>query len=336
MFLSKHKNGYYYLYYIDANRKRKNISTKSKTKSEANKFLSKFSLELKDRLERKTIPINFKKMIFEFLKYSESVHSYNHTITLKSAFKEMANYYGDFQIEEMNKEKVLEYIQYRSIKLSPHTVKRDIESLSSLFNWAIDHNFMLKNICSGIKRPKLPEKLPVFFTKWEFEELLNKTIDNDLKDIFIFALNTGLRQMELLKLEWNQINLENKMLILDNRNHLTKSKKIRSLPLNQSAIKILEKRSQTLNKSTVVFTYHNQPINQQFISHKTKKLVRLSKINPMLNFHSLRHTFASWLVQKGVSIYEVSKLLGHADIKTTQIYAHLRSDDLRNAVDKLD
>jgi len=50
----------------------------------------------------------------------------------------------------------------------------------------------------------------------------------------------------------------------------------------------------------------------------------------------LRHTFASWLVQKGVSIYEVSKLLGHADIKTTQIYAHLRSDDLRNAVKVLD
>lgn len=44
----------------------------------------------------------------------------------------------------------------------------------------------------------------------------------------------------------------------------------------------------------------------------------------------------SWLVQKGVSIYEVSKLLGHADIKTTQIYAHLRSDDLRNAVERLE
>ncbi|UCH64584.1 MAG: site-specific integrase [Ignavibacterium sp.] len=336
MFLSKHKNGYYYLYYIDVNKKRKIISTRSKTKSEANKFLSKFSLELKDRLDRKTIPINFKKMIFEFLKYSESVHSYNHTITLKSAFKEMLKYYGDFPIEELNKEKVLKYIQYRSRNLSPHTVKREIESLSSLFNWAIDHNFILENICIGIKRPRLPEKLPVFFTKWEFEELLNTTIDDDLNDIFIFAVNTGLRQMELIKLEWNQVNIESKTLILDNRNHLTKSKKIRSLPLNQSAIKILEKRIQSRYKHTIVFTYHNQPINQQFISHKTKKLIKLSGINPKLNFHSLRHTFASWLVQRGVSIYEVSKLLGHADIKTTQIYAHLRSDDLRNAVEMLD
>jgi site-specific recombinase XerD len=248
----------------------------------------------------------------------------------------MVNYYGDFPIEELNKEKVLKYIQYRSKNLSPHTVKREIESLSSLFNWAIDHNFMLENICIGIKRPRLPEKLPVFFTKWEFEELLRITIDQDLKDLFIFAINTGLRQMELIKLEWNQINIEGKLLILDNRNHLTKSKKIRSLPLNQSAIKILEKRIQSRYKHTIVFTYHTHPINQQFISHKTKKLVRLSKINPKLNFHSLRHTFASWLVQKGVSLYEVSKLLGHADIKTTQIYAHLRSDDLRNAVEMLD
>jgi site-specific recombinase XerD len=47
-----------------------------------------------------------------------------------------------------------------------------------------------------------------------------------------------------------------------------------------------------------------------------------AEVNPGLNFHFLRHTFASWLVQKGVSIYEINKLLGHADIKTKQIYKH--------------
>jgi site-specific recombinase XerD len=50
----------------------------------------------------------------------------------------------------------------------------------------------------------------------------------------------------------------------------------------------------------------------------------------------LRHTFASWLVQKGVSIYQVSKLLGHTNVTTTQIYSHLQTDDLRDAVDSLD
>lgn len=66
-----------------------------------------------------------------------------------------------------------------------------------------------------------------------------------------------------------------------------------------------------------------------------KKYVRGAKLNDRLNFHALRHTFATWLVQKGVSIYIVSKLLGHADVKTTQIYAHLQTNDLREVVDQI-
>lgn len=336
MFLSKHKNGYYYIYYSDQFGKRKNISTKTKNKSEANKFLSNLSAELKKRAEKKIVPISLKKMIFEFLKYSESIHSYSHTISLKGTFKRMLNYFGDLPVDQLEKDKLLNFFQYRSRNISPHTLKREIECLSSLFTWAIDHNYLLVNFCKGIKRPRLPEKLPVFFAKWEFEKLLLTTADDDLKDIFKFAVNTGLRQMELITLQWNQIDLENRLLILHNRNNLTKSKRIRSLPMNKVAVEILEKRMNAFNKQNLIFTYHNGPINQQFISHKTKKIVKAAGINPKLNFHSLRHTFASWLLQKGVSIYEVSRLLGHSDVRVTQIYAHLRSDDLRNAVERLD
>lgn len=76
-------------------------------------------------------------------------------------------------------------------------------------------------------------------------------------------------------------------------------------------------------------------IKQDWIVHNFKKYVLKANINPKLHFHSLRHTFASWLVQAGVSIYKVSKLLGHSDVKTTEIYSHLRIEDLRNSVEKL-
>ena len=156
----------------------------------------------------------------------------------------------------------------------------------------------------------------------------------EILDITIFAVNTGLRQMELIKFQWQQINFTDKILILDNQNHITKEKKVRTIPLNSNALKVLNKRLKT-NIEESVFTYNKEAMSQDFLSHKFASYVEKAKINSKLNFHSLRHTFASWLVQRGVSIYEVSKLLGHSDIKTTQIYAHLRNEDLRNAVDLL-
>ena len=63
--------------------------------------------------------------------------------------------------------------------------------------------------------------------------------------------------------------------------------------------------------------------------------VRIAGLSNEYHFHTLRHSFASSLVQKGVSIFYISKLLGHADIKTTMIYSHLNTEDLKNAIEKL-
>ena len=165
-------------------------------------------------------------------------------------------------------------------------------------------------------------------------KLLNVIANKDLTDLIEFAVNTGLRQMEILTLEWNQIDFSNRILILDNRNHLTKSKKIRTIPLNTKALQIITERERE-KTTNLIFTYKGLSIKQYFISKSFKTYVKKSNLNPKLNFHSLRHTFASWLVQKGVSIYEVSKLLGHSDIKVTEIYSHLRAEDLRESVNKL-
>jgi len=83
-------------------------------------------------------------------------------------------------------------------------------------------------------------------------------------------------------------------------------------------------------------------ITQSFISYKFSWYIKNSGLNPKLNFDSLRHTFSSWLVQRGVNISAVSKLLGHSDIRVTGIYSHfsflishLRAEDLLNSVNKL-
>ncbi len=118
--------------------------------------------------------------------------------------------------------------------------------------------------------------------------------------------------------------------------HITKSKKIRSIPLNKTAIEVLLRRKEFNSYNQKIFIHKGRELIPKRVQNNFRKYIKDASLNPKFNFHSLHHTFASWLVQKGLSIYKVSKLLGHADLKTTQIYAHLRSDDLRNSVERLD
>ena len=168
----------------------------------------------------------------------------------------------------------------------------------------------------------------------EFNKLLEVIDNEDLKDVVLFAINTGLRQMELLRLTWKQVNMDEKLLYVNNQVYMSKTGKVRTIPLDNKAMEILNKRFNNRN-TDYIFTYHDKEIKQDLMTHKFKSYVKKAEINPKLNFHSLRHTFASWLVQKGATIYDVSKLLGHSTIKSTEVYAHLRVDELRGAVERL-
>ncbi|MCP5064070.1 MAG: site-specific integrase [Ignavibacteriae bacterium] len=333
MFLSKHKNGIYYVYFTNPfTDKRSSISTKKKLKKEALKFLTTFEKSVERKKELQTIPITLKQFHWNFLKYSESIHSKNTTNTFKTTFNSALKYFGDVQLSTLSHSKIQEFLSFKIRTVSKYQARKDLINLSSAFNKAVSDNHLNSNPCSGIKRIKIPEKQPRFFSELDLSKLLEIIENDDVKDLTIFAVNTGLRQMELLTLNWEQISFKDKLLTLDNRNHLTKSKKIRTIPLNIASMQILVGREQNKNNKNV-FTYFGKTITQDQISKAFKKYVLKADINPQLNFHSLRHTFASWLVQRGVSIYQVSKLLGHADIKTTEIYSHLRAEDLRKAVD---
>ncbi len=335
LFISKHKNGYYYVYYIDLNGKRKSITTKTKIKSEALKALSNFDKLISNKKSTIANDLTLKQFRWKFLKHSESYHSWKTTLDYKSTFNEMEEYFGNILLSEFSQRNIEEFIQMKIRKRSLHTGRRHLINIKAMFSKAVAYGFLENNPAKNIKRIKPPERLPLFFTKEEFDSLL-KVIDNqDWKELVEFAVNTGLRQMEILNLHKRQFNKQDRLIILDNHYHTTKSRKIRNMPMNIKAFEIVSRRVDNA-KGELIFTLDDTRILQDNLQDKFRKYVELAELNPKLTFHCLRHTFASWLVQKGVSIYEVSKLLGHADIKTTQIYAHLRSDDLRNAVERLD
>jgi len=246
----------------------------------------------------------------------------------------MEKHFSNIPISELSEIKLMDYYRKRSKVVSSFVIRREQIYFQSICKWAMKRNYLKENLLQGIKKPKLPEKQPLFFSEAEFQILLNATTDKDLKDLFIIAVNTGLREMELLTLTWNQISFKDKIILLDNQTHITKSKKASSVPLNLKCLQVLTERE--LNKkSEFVFAYEGEPIKQQFISHKFKKIVRSARLNDSFSFHTLRHTFASWLVQRGCEIQRVQQLLRHADLKTSLIYAHLRNNDLSTSVNLL-
>lgn len=104
--------------------------------------------------------------------------------------------------------------------------------------------------------------------------------------------------------------------------------------MSEPVLQILWPKAQR-SLSDHVFTLKGRRISEDWLTHRFKSYIRKAGLNPRLHFHSLRHTFATWLVQEGVSIYEVQKLLGHSSISVTQVYSHLPASELHGAVNKI-
>ena len=254
MFLSKRPNGIYYIYYEGSNGKRTRKTTKCTLKKNALEYLSKFSEKLKAEKEREFIPISLKEFSFEYLKYSESYHTWKTTLTYKTTFNAILKYYGNIQLVELDRKRIEEYIQYKIRNVSIYCARKDIINIKASLNWGVDNGYLINNSSQSIKRIKPPERLPLYFSKNEFNKLMDSIEDNHLKDLVLFAVNTGLRQGELINLRFNQINLKTKSLILNNQDFITKNKKVRTIPLNQTCYNIILNRIKNSNTEDIVYT----------------------------------------------------------------------------------
>lgn len=327
MYLYKRDKVYYVVYFKD--KKRIAVSSKTSNLLDAKLFLKSYIPEDRNKIQ---IPFDLDQLWKEFFQANKALVTYKTICGYIETVTHCFHLFPNKQLTAIDTNSINAVLQYRIRKSGMWQARKDRLNLHRMFNYAINREYLDKNPVSRAIKIKVPEVMPDHFSKVDYDRFINKVDNKDLRDIYNFAVNTGLRQMELITLEWSQVDLINKFVILNNKNHITKSKKVRTIPLNNAAFKVLADRDK---RTDYIFEYKNKKYIQKSMSKIFKKFVILAGINSKLHFHSLRHTFASWLVQAGVSIFVVKELLGHSDIKTTMIYAKLNQDNLRDSVNRI-
>jgi integrase len=314
-------------------------STKTNDKNLATKILK----DIEGRIARGTFDMNryeknhvlleaFFKEYFEYAKSFKGAKTISNEITCGRQF---VAYFGNVSLRALSNPRILDKWKASVLgRVSPTTFNIHRRFMHAAFNVAIKWGYLDENPMATIKKEK-PHEQRLFMTKDELGSVLDLIVkDRSLPStatrleflrcfqlLVIFLVNTGLRRQEAIRLTIADIDLEKRLLHITH----TKSKKVRIIPMNDTAYQALREVGPAL------FSI----LDMEYASRTFGKYVKRAKMTGF-HLHSLRHTFATNLIAMGVDIYTVSRLLGHSDIRTTMIYAKSNTDLLKTAVNLLE
>ena len=228
----------------------------------------------------------------------------------------------------------------RSRKINRTSQKSYHRTLKVFFSWLVEVGYLEDTPIDGTHNPKAPHNPAPFLSRDEARRVLAVMEQEWLSDLVRFALCTGLRRGELLNLRWRFVDLtaaDGWITVQSYSGFTTKSGHGRRVPLVPEARRVLEERyALGYSPEALVFSDdQSRPIAGDRASKAFKKAVRLAKLDEALHFHSLRHTFASWLVMEGVSLPIVANLLGHSTTQVTERYSHLLPDSVANPMQRV-
>jgi integrase len=231
MFLSKESSGIYYLFFFDELNKRHKVSTRSKYKSDALKFLQSFRLlehERKTNLKR----VRLSEFRNTYIEYSKSVHTRKSTANCQTALKEFERVIGDHPIHVIGVREIELFLATKKREASVWTARKYYIAIASAFETAKRWGNILSNPVRLVQIPKVPELQPLFFSRSELTALFQTITDKDLHEIVFTAVSTGLRLGEIVSLEWQAVDLQRKVIAVRNTDKfVTKNGKGRMVPL---------------------------------------------------------------------------------------------------------
>ena len=220
-----------------------------------------------------------------------------------------------------------------------HTINFEINALKTIFNTAIKWGYIKENPTKGVNKLKVEDAKPVrFLTVDECQRFLD-SCSPELYPVYMTFLNTGMRKAELENLQWSDVELGRRKLLIRRKPDWQPKTGEREIPISDALLKLLKshkKSSKHTEPSDYVFQVKGSGHSHNMLRRELIKIAEKGNIEDLTKIHTLRHTFASHLVMSGVDLPTVKKLMGHSDIDTTMIYAHLAPDHLADAVNRLD
>lgn len=249
---------------------------------------------------------------------------------------------GIHETKEVTAQDLTDYVKFlEDSKFAAATVSRNIASLKAFYHYMVQEGLVEEDISDKLKAPKIEKKAPEIMSPDEVVRLLEQPSGSSPKEIRDKAMlellyATGIRVTELITLNLSDVNMQMSFILCRDRN------KERIIPFGAAAKNALARyldgtREEMLEnkKSEVLFANcSGQPMSRQgfwkLIKHYAKKADIQADITP----HTLRHSFAAHLVENGADLRSVQEMLGHSDISTTQIYANLNHNHIREVYAK--
>lgn len=239
--------------------------------------------------------------------------------------------FGQRQIDKITRQQIqLFHTALLDEGLAPATCNHHIKLIRHALNLAVEWEMLEKNPASRVPLFKEDNKVEHYLNPEELEKLLTvlNTDENRMVCfIAVFLLSTGARLNEALRATWSQVDPQNRIWRIPASN--SKSRRVRSVPLNDSALNILKKLD---TKEEFDYLFINRKTGKPYVSiQRPWGRLRKKAGVPHLRIHDLRHQYASFLVNSGRTLYEVQQILGHSDPIVTQRYAHLSTKTLQDA-----
>jgi integrase len=326
--LIKRSNGYFHLVtYL--NGKRIWQSTGATTKSGALRFL-----EEKKRRSKQCKNLTLSQFRTQYISFARANLAPSSVTLYTGAITSFLKYLGDHLLVEYTPQLIEQFKVSHLKKVSPTKVNIDFLSLKSVFGTAVNWGLLQENPFKRCKQLRLPQMRPLYLTPEDFQKLLSVIQYDWYRDLVRFAVSTMMRVGEIVNLKWSSIDLERRLILVENtETYRTKTRKSRVVPMNEWVYYFLVRKER---KSEHVFAFPDgKSLRVGYVSTRFTKYVRKAPIDQKIHFHSLRHTGATWLVQKDVPIFTVQHILGHSSVATTQIYSHLGVEDMRRSIGAL-